>query len=560
MVPRIFEPFFSTTSSGGGASAASVSGAAARPASSASAVLRGEFLDGILYPPRFKCPGCGPGYRVARRASYRKALRCSNPLPAPVSASGAEQVRGLLESASATPHRRPPLRDYDYDLFVIGAGSGGVRAARMAAGFGARVAVAEDRYMGGTCVNVGCVPKKLYVYASQFSRAFTDARNFGWQVPAPQFDWATLRDNKKTEISRLNAIYSNILGSADVTVYDAHAALAGPHTVTVGDARYTAKKILLATGGWPHIPDFPGSEHAISSNEIFDLPQFPGRLLVVGGGYIAVEFAGIFNGLGSQVTQLYRGPLFLRGFDPDIRAHAAREIAKTGVDLRFEVNVESIERGPAGLRAQLTDGSSLEADTILYATGRGANLQGLGLENVDVALTESGMIRVDRNFRTSQDSIFALGDVIGGMELTPVALAEGMAFARREFGDSAQAVDYDFIPTTVFCQPNIGTVGFTEDQARAKFDRIRLFKSTFKPMVHTISGRDEQTFMKLVVDAHSDRVVGVHMVGPDAGEIMQGIAIALRAGATKALFDSTIGIHPTAAEELVTMREPWSED
>ena len=447
-----------------------------------------------------------------------------------------------------------------FDLVVIGAGSGGVRAARMAANAGASVAVIEEYRVGGTCVIRGCVPKKLYVYASQYSRAFTDARNFGWQVPAPAFDWATLRDNKKKEIARLNAIYRNLLDTAKVTVYDARASLVDPHTVNVGDTCYSAAKILLATGAWPHIPNVPGSEHAISSNEIFDLQTFPKRLLIVGGGYIAVEFAGIFNGLGAQVTQLYRGPLFLRGFDPDIRAHAAREIAKTGVDLRFEVNVAAIERGRTGLRAQLTDGSCIEADTILYATGRGANLQGLGLEHVDIALTESGMIRVDRDFRTSQDSIFALGDVTGGMELTPLALAEGMAFARCQFGGSEQHVDYEFVPTTVFCQPNIGTVGFTEDQARAKFGRIRLFKSTFKPMVHTISGRDEQTFMKLVVDAHSDRVVGVHMVGPDAGEIMQGIAIALRAGATKALFDTTIGIHPTAAEEFVTMREPWTED
>jgi len=448
---------------------------------------------------------------------------------------------------------------YDYDLFVIGAGSGGVRAARMAAGFGARVAVAEDRYMGGTCVNVGCVPKKLYVYASEYAKSFNDARNFGWDSSKPAFDWPTLRDNKKTEITRLNAIYDRLLAGVKADVIDGRGRIVDAHTVAVGERQFTAERILIATGGWPHIPPFPGSEHAITSNEIFDLEHFPERLVIVGGGYIAVEFAGIFNGLGSQVTQLYRGPLFLRGFDPDIRAHAAQEIAKTGVDLRFEVNVESITQGSGGLQLALTDGTRIEADTVLYATGRKANLEGLGLDNVQVELSEFGTVVANDEFRTSEPSIFALGDVTGGMELTPVALAEGMAFARRQFGGLEYAVDYDFIPTAVFCQPNIGTVGFTEEEARAKFGHIRLFKSTFKPMKHTISGRDEQTFMKMIVDKASDRV-GVHMMGPDAGEIMQGIAIALRAGATKALFDTTIGIHPTAAEEFVTMREPWTED
>jgi glutathione reductase (NADPH) len=452
------------------------------------------------------------------------------------------------------------MTDYDFDLFVIGAGSGGVRAARMAAGFGARVAVAEDRYMGGTCVNVGCVPKKLYVYASEFGKAFSDARGFGWDSGPSTFDWATLRDNKKTEISRLNAIYRNLLSGVEATMIDGRAHIVDPHTVEVNAQRYSAGKILIATGGWPHIPEFPGRELAITSNEIFDLEAFPERLVIVGGGYIAVEFAGIFNGLGAEVTQLYRGPLFLRGFDADIRAHAAQEIAKTGVDLRFETNVESISRGDSGLRVSLTDGSRLEADVVLYATGRKPHLEGLGLENTRVKLTEFGTVAIDEHYRTDEPSIFALGDVIGGMELTPVALAEGMAFARRQFGELENDVDYDFIPTAVFCQPNIGSVGFTEEQARAKFGHIRLFKSTFKPMKHTISGRDEKTFMKLIVDKASDRVVGVHMMGPDAGEIMQGIAIALRAGATKALFDSTIGIHPTAAEEFVTMREPWTED
>ena len=452
------------------------------------------------------------------------------------------------------------MSDLDYDLFVIGAGSGGVRAARMSAGFGARVAIAEDRYMGGTCVNVGCVPKKLYVYASEYGKGFDDAREFGWSSGEKRFDWATLRDNKKTEISRLNAIYRRLLDGVDADIIDGRARIIDPNTVAVGDKHYTTRKILIATGGWPHKGDFPGADLAVNSNEIFDLPEFPERLLIIGGGYIAVEFAGIFNGLGSRVTQLYRGPLFLRGFDSDIRAHAAQEIRKTGVDLRFETNIVSLERVSNGLKATLTDGSSIEVDAVLSAIGRKPHLDGLGLENTTVKLTSHGTIEVDDHFQTAEPTIYALGDVIGGMELTPVALAEGMAFARREFGDQDKSVDYDFIPTAVFSQPNIGTVGFTEGEAQLEFGEITLYKSTFKPMKHTISGRDEKTFMKLIVDDATDRVVGVHMMGPDAGEIMQGIAIALKAGATKAIFDSTIGIHPTAAEEFVTMREPWGDD
>ncbi|MFK7976200.1 MAG: glutathione-disulfide reductase [Halioglobus sp.] len=452
------------------------------------------------------------------------------------------------------------MSKFDFDLFVIGAGSGGVRAARIAAGFGARVAVAEDRYMGGTCVNVGCVPKKLYVYASEFGKGFKDAQGFGWDSDVPSFHWSTLRDNKKTEIARLNDIYRNMLAGTDVTVVDGRATIVDANTVEVAGQQYTAAKLLIATGGWPHIPDFEGSEHAITSNEIFDLEQFPEKIVIVGGGYIAVEFAGIFNGLGAQTTQLYRGPLFLRNFDADIRAHAAQEIPKTGVDLRFNINVEAIEKSDNALSVTLTDGSKIEADIVLYATGRKPHLEGLGLENVDVALNDNGTVKVDDHYTTSEPTIFALGDVTGGLELTPVALAEGMSFARRQFGDTQQIVDYDFVPTAVFCQPNIGTVGFTEEEARETFGDVTLFKSEFRPMKHTISGRDERTFMKLIVETATDKVVGVHMMGPDAGEIIQGIAIALRAGATKAVFDTTIGIHPTAAEEFVTMREPWTAD
>jgi glutathione reductase (NADPH) len=450
------------------------------------------------------------------------------------------------------------VSDFDFDLFVIGAGSGGVRAARMAAGFGAKVAIAEERYMGGTCVNVGCIPKKLYVYAAEFGKAFKDARGFGWNSGNPNFDWATLRDNKKTEIARLNGIYRNLLDNAGAQRIDGRARIIDAHTVAVGETRYSAEKILIAAGGWPHIPDFPGREHAVTSNEVFDLERFPERIVIVGGGYIAVEFAGIFNGLGAHTVQLYRGPLFLRGFDADIRAHAAQEIARSGVDLRFEVNVESITRGEHALQVTLTDGAVLQADAVLYATGRKAHLTGLGLENVKVGVNQEGAIEVDAEYRTAEPSIFALGDVTGGLELTPVALAEGMAFARSNFGGVQQQVDYDFVPTAVFSQPPIGTVGFTEEEARAEFGDIRLFKSRFRPLKHTLSGRIEHAFLKVIVDVATDRVVGVHMVGPDAGEIIQGIAIAMRAGATKALFDSTIGIHPTLAEEFVTLREPWT--
>ncbi|MCY4425960.1 MAG: glutathione-disulfide reductase [Halieaceae bacterium] len=446
-----------------------------------------------------------------------------------------------------------------YDLFVLGAGSGGVRAARMAASFGARVAVAEVRYLGGTCVNVGCVPKKLYVYASEFGHAFEDARGFGWNGTAFHFDWATLRDNKKREISRLNSVYQQLLSGVGADIIDGSARILDPNTVAVNGDTYRADKLLIATGGWPFVPQFPGSELAVTSNEIFDLETFPRRLVIVGGGYIATEFAGIFNGLGASVIQLYRGELFLRGFDLDIRRHAAREIAKSGVDLRFNSQVKSIERSGGGLRVNTADGVALEADAVLYATGRKPLLQGLGLENTSVRLKDSGEIVVDQEFRTDEPTICAVGDVTGGKELTPVALAEGMAFARRQFQPQPAAVEYEFIPSAVFCQPTIGTVGFTEEQARREFGEVQVYQSEFKPMKHTLSGRDERSFMKLIVDSASDRVVGVHMLGEDAAEIVQGISIALKAGATKATFDGTIGIHPTSAEEFVTMRTPRAD-
>ncbi|MEE8059980.1 MAG: glutathione-disulfide reductase [Pseudomonadales bacterium] len=444
---------------------------------------------------------------------------------------------------------------YDYDLFVMGAGSGGVRASRIAASFGARVAVAEDRYMGGTCVNVGCVPKKLYVYASQFANAFKDSQGFGWSIHHPKFHWPTLRDNKIEEISRLNRVYETLLDGAGVDIINGRARFVDAHTVAVKDQQYTAERIIIATGTWPHIADIPGKEYAITSNEVFNLAEFPQRMLVVGGGYIAVEFAGIFNGLGADTTQLYRGPLFLRGFDQDIREFAAKEIAASGVDLRFNSNVSCIEKqGDGSLLAILEDGSHIGADAILYATGRKPHLQDLNFNQVSVELNDNGSIKVDNYFQTSEASIYALGDVTGGMELTPVALAEGMAFAKTQYNDQPTTVDYETIPTAVFSQPNIGTCGLTEEQAKERYNDITVFESNFRAMKHTIGGRQERTYMKLITDTASDRVVGIHMVGEDAGEIIQGMAIAMKAGATKATFDSTIGIHPTAAEEFVTMR------
>lgn len=444
--------------------------------------------------------------------------------------------------------------DNSCDLFVIGAGSGGVRAARISAGLGAKVIVAEGLYLGGTCVNVGCVPKKLYVYGSEFGKAFKDAEGFGWTVNGTSFDWPTLRDNKTREISRLNSIYDRLLDGSGAQVISGMATLVDAHTVEVNGTRYHAKKILLATGSWPTKPEFPGNELAITSNEIFDLDSFPQRLLVVGGGYIATEFACIFNGLGAQVTQLYRGDLFMRGFDNDVRVFAAEEIRKTGVDLRFNSNIVSLSQTHEGLEAQLTDGSSMVVDAVLCATGRHPNIEGLGLEKTAVTLDARGYVSADERFQTDEPSIFALGDMTGGPQLTPVAIEQAMAFAQTQFGDAEKVMDYSFIPTAVFCQPNIGTVGFTEEACEARGIDIDVYLSDFKPMKHTLSGRDERTLMKLIVEKSSDRVIGLHMVGPDAGEICQGMAVAMKAGATKADFDSTVGIHPTAAEEFVTMR------
>jgi len=451
------------------------------------------------------------------------------------------------------------MPEYDYDLFTIGAGSGGVRASRFAANGGARVAVAEERYLGGTCVNVGCIPKKLFAYAAHFAEDFEDAAGFGWTVGKRGFNWSKLVSNKDTEISRLNGIYDRLLKGAGVEVMEARARVIDPHTVEVGGKTVTAGNILVATGSWPMVPDIPGRELAITSNEAFYLESLPEKIVIVGGGYIAVEFAGIFNGLGVDVTQVYRGPVFLRGFDEDVRYCLAGEMREKGIDLRFERNVINISEVDGRHVALLDNGDELDADVVMYCTGRVPNSTNLGLEAAGVELRENGAVVVDGYFRTSVPSIWAIGDVIDRMQLTPVALAEGMAVVKTMFGGEPTSVDYTNIATAVFSQPNIGTVGLTEEEAREAYHEVRTFSSKFRALKHTLSGRQEQTFMKLVVDAKTDRVVGCHMVGPDAGEIVQGIAIALKCGATKAQFDATIGIHPTAAEEFVTMREPDPE-
>ncbi|MBB3189129.1 glutathione-disulfide reductase [Halomonas cerina] len=450
------------------------------------------------------------------------------------------------------------MSDFDYDLFVIGAGSGGVRAARTAAATGARVAVAEDRYLGGTCVNVGCVPKKLYSYAAHFHDAFEDAGGFGWHLTeAPRFDWATLRDNKIGEIKRLNDIYGRLLDSAGVRLINGRARVRDAHHVEVNGECFSAGKILVAVGGWPWVPDFPGSHLTVNSNQVFDLATFPERFLVLGGGYIAVEFASIFNGLGSETHLIYRGELFLRGFDHEVREFTRDEMAKKGVHLHFETHIASIEPVAGGLLVSMTSGEQLEVDAVLAATGRHPHLAGLGLDALGVALTDSGHLEVNERFETSVPSILALGDVTGEPELTPVALAEAMQLVRHHFEDGEPApLDYAHIPTAVFCHPNIGTVGLSEEAARNQHSEIRVYTADFRPMKHTLSGSNERCLMKLIVDAASDVVVGAHMVGEEAGEVIQGIAIAVRAGLTKADFDATVGIHPTGAEEFVTMRSP----
>jgi glutathione reductase (NADPH) len=461
------------------------------------------------------------------------------------------------------------MADFDFDLFVIGGGSGGVRAARMAAQRGVRVAMAEvggTEGLGGTCVNVGCIPKKLYSYAAHFAESFEESHGFGWEGAAPKLNWATLKANRHTEISRLNGVYLKLLSGSGVTVLNGYARLIDHHTVEVnlGDAvtpqRFRAKHILVATGGTPFVPHMTGHEHVLTSNDMFDLDPFPARLVVVGGGYIACEFASIFNGLGSQVTQLYRGEQVLRGFDDEVRHFVAAEMVKTGVDLRLNAGVLAVHKTPQGLEVMLEGGGSVMADAVLYATGRVPNVNGLGLEHLGVVQAADGAIVVNESYQTNVPSVYALGDVTSRVQLTPVALGEAMVLVDHLFGPQAgkvkRSMSYEFIPTAVFTHPNIGTVGHGEAQARKVFGAVTVFRSEFKALKHTLSGSTERTLMKLIVEDATDRVVGLHMVGPDAGEVVQGFAVAMKAGATKTIFDSTIGIHPTAAEEFVTMREP----
>ena len=443
-----------------------------------------------------------------------------------------------------------------FDLFIIGAGSAGVRAARMAAQRGVRVAVAEDAPLGGTCVNLGCIPKKLYSFAAHYAEAFEESHGFGWSAVTPTLDWALLKANRAREITRLNGIYATLLANAGVTLLRGRARLVGTNVVEVDGVRHVAKHIAIATGGWPVVPPVPGAELAITSNEVFDLPVFPKHLVVVGGGYIACEFASIFRGLGAQVTQVYRGEQVLRGFDDDVRQFLAAEMRKKGVDLRTNADVAGIDRAGERLQVTLRDGAALLADTVLYATGRAPHTAGLGLAEQGVALAANGAVIVDAHYATNVPGIHALGDVIDRVHLTPVALAEAMALVDHLFGDGCRSVDYELIPTAVFTHPSVGTIGLGEAAARARFGKLRIYRSEFKALRHTLSGSSERTLMKLVVDDASDRVVGLHMVGADAGETVQGFAVAMKAGATKAQFDATIGIHPTAAEEFVTMREP----
>lgn len=450
------------------------------------------------------------------------------------------------------------MSKYNYDLFVIGAGSGGVRAARIAASYGAKVGVAEEYRVGGTCVIRGCVPKKLFVYASHYSEEFEEAAGFGWTVGERSFDWKTLVANKDKEIDRLNGIYIRNLEKAGVEIIQSRATVRDAHTVRLEaeDREVTAERILIAVGATPYMPDVPGIEHAISSNEAFHLEELPKRIVVVGGGYIAVEFAGIFNGLGVETKQLYRGPLFMRGFDDDLREMLAEEMMKKGVGLRMNSDIASIVKKDGELGLTLTSGEILKTDAVMYATGRIPLTRGLGLEEAGVKLGKSGQVIVDEYSKTSVDSIYAVGDVTDRANLTPVAIREGHAFADTVYGGKDVKVDHSIIPTAVFSQPEMGTVGLTEAQARERGE-IDLYKTAFRGLKNTLSGSQERTFMKLVVDAKTDKVLGVHILGQGAGELIQAVGIAVTMGATKAQFDATIAVHPTAAEELVTLREKW---
>ena len=444
---------------------------------------------------------------------------------------------------------------YDFDMITIGAGSGGVASSRRSGSYGARVAICEELRVGGTCVLRGCVPKKLLVYGAQFADAFADAAGFGWTVPLPSFDWSALIAAKDKEIGRLSEIYIGMLKNSGVEIIDGHAAVVDPHTVEVAGRNYTAENILIATGSWPETPDIPGIEHVISSNEALDLERLPRRIVIVGGGYIAVEFAGIFNGFGSEVVEIIRREQVLRGFDEDLRVHLGEEMRGRGIDLRSSTQVGRIDKTPGGYRVTTTAGGRIETDCVMYATGRKPNTKRLGLAEIGIEMTENGAVVVDEWQRSTVKNIYAVGDVTDRINLTPVAIAEGRAIAETLFNDNPIRMDHSDVPSAVFSNPPIGTVGLSEDAARRRYSEIDIYQTRFRPMKNTLSGRAERTFMKLVIDAATERVVGCHMLGPDAPEIIQGLAVAVKCGATKRQFDQTIGIHPSAAEEFVTMRE-----
>jgi glutathione reductase (NADPH) len=448
---------------------------------------------------------------------------------------------------------------FDYDLFVIGAGSGGVRAARIAAKHGAKVGIAEESRVGGTCVIRGCVPKKLLVYASKFAEEFEDAVGFGWTSEKVSFDWSTLIENKDKEIDRLNRAYIRNLEAAGAELIQERAVFHDKHTVKLASGRMiTAKYILIATGATPFVPrHLPGHELAITSNEAFHLERLPRRMVIVGGGYIAVEFAGIFAGLGVETILVFRGDQILRGFDDDIRSHLAAEMKKKGIELRAKSDVASIVRSGDGVRVTLTDDFAIGAGQIMFATGRLPHTVDLGLENAGLRMNAHGAITVNEFSQTEVGNIYAVGDVTNRVNLTPVAIREGHAFADNVFGGKKIVVSRSLIPTAVFSQPELGVVGLTEVQARKVHAKVDIYKTSFRAMKHTLSGRDERTFMKLIVDAETDVVLGCHICGEGAGEMAQLLGIAITCGATKAQFDATLAVHPTASEELVTMREKW---
>lgn len=451
---------------------------------------------------------------------------------------------------------------FDYDLFVIGAGSGGVRASRIAAGHGARVGICEDYRVGGTCVIRGCVPKKLLVYGSKYSHEFEDAAAYGWSPGEPTHSWATLRDNVNAEVDRLNAVYIRLLEGAGVKLHMGRGRLMDRHTIEVGGETITADKILVATGGRPEMPPIAGHEFAITSNEAFHLPDpLPKRITIVGGGYIAVEFAGIFHGLGCAVDIVIRRDRVLRGFDEECRTFVHEALKASGIKMRTETVIERIEATPDGsgggkapFKLHTPMGGMFETDLVMYATGRVPNTQGIGLEKIGVQFDKAGAIAVDEWSKTTADNIWAVGDVTDRINLTPVALMEGHCFADTEFGNKPRKADHRSVPSAVFCQPEMANVGLTEEEARLTLGELRIYASAFTPMKYTLAGRKQRTFMKLIVEAATDRVVGCHMVGDDAAELIQGLAVAVKAGATKAQFDATVGIHPTAGEEFVTMR------